>query len=98
MTPKLITATILAVLVAAPASAGPLKQTWHRQQVRIGKGIANGSIRPLEAIGLELREAAIRNQARFLKSTGGGLSPLEKGYLRSQLKGASGAIRFHRHN
>jgi hypothetical protein len=95
---KIITATVLAILIAAPASAGPLNNTWHHQQARIGKGLANGSLTPGEAIGLEAREAAIRGEARFLRATGGGLSPAEKGFLGSQLAAASGAIHFHKHN
>ncbi|MGB8397704.1 hypothetical protein [Bradyrhizobium sp.] len=95
---KIITATALAILFAAPASAGPLNNIWHHQQVRIGNGIASGRLTPVEAIGLEAREAFIRGEARFLRATGGGLSPAEKGFLRSQLAAASGAIRYHKHN
>jgi len=98
MTLKIITATVLAMLVAAPASAGPLRNAWNHQQVRIGKGIVNGSLTPVEAIGLELRAAAIRRQARVMSSTGGGLSPLERNYLRAQLHASSAAIRYHKHN
>ena len=95
---KIITATVLAILVAAPASAGPLLNKWNHQQVRIGKGIVNGSLTPAEAIGLELRAAAIRSQARVMRATGGGLSPSEKSYLSSQLAASSAAIRYHKHN
>ena len=95
---KIITATVLAMLVAAPASAGPLRNAWNHQQVRIGKGIVNGSLTPAEAIRLELRAAAIRSQARVMSATGGGLSPSERAYLRSQLVASSGAIRYYKHN
>ena len=95
---KIITATVLAMLIAAPASAGPLSNAWHRQQVKIGKGIVNGKLTPGEAIGLELRAAAIRGQARVLSATGGGLNPMERAYLASQLAAARGAIYYHKHN
>ena len=98
MTLKIITAAVLATLVAAPASAGPLGNAWHRQQVSIGKGLINGSLRPGEAIRLEAREAAIKHQWRHMKATGGGLSPIEKVYLGSQLVAARGAIYYHKHN
>lgn len=98
MSLKIITATVLAILVAAPASAGPLKNAWDRQQVSIGNGLVNGSLTPTEAIRLERQARSIRNQARFLKSTGGGLSPLERVYIGSRLVAARGAIFYHKHN
>jgi len=98
MSLKIITATVLAILVAAPASAGPLGNAWHRQQVSIGKGLVNGSLTPGEAIRLEQQARSIRNQARFLKSTGGGLSLPERVYIGSQLVAARGAIYYHKHN
>lgn len=99
MSLKIITATVLAILVTAPAaSAGPLKNAWDRQQVSIGNGVVNGSITPTEAIRLERQARSIRNQARYLKSTGGGLSPLEKVYIGTRLVASRGAIFYHKHN
>ena len=98
MTLKIITAALLATLIAAPASAGPLGNAWHRQQTSIGKGLVKGSLTPREAIRLEQREVAIKNQYQHMKSTGGGLNFGEKVYLGSQLAGARGAIYYHKHN
>ena len=98
MTLKIITAALLATLIAAPASAGPLGNAWHRQQTSIGKGLINGKLTPREVIGLEAREAAIKHQWQHMKSTGGGLNFGEKVYLGTQLAGARGAIYYHKHN
>jgi len=101
---QLITALALATLVVAPAtvvtpaSAGPLKDAWVRQEKSIINGVSNGTIRAGEAARLENREASIAHQAAVLRSTGGGLSPLEKFYLGTQLVGARGAIVYHKHN
>ena len=96
MSLKIIPATVLAILVAAPASAGPLSNAWHRQQVSIGKGLVNGSLTPGEAIRLEQQARSIRNQARFLKSNG--LTVPERVYIASRLVAARGAIYYHKHN
>ena len=98
MSLKIITATLLAILVAAPASAGPLSNAWHRQQVSIGKGLINNSLTVDEAIRLEKRAQSIRDQARHLKSTGGGLSFPEKVLIGTRLVAARGAIFYHKHN
>ena len=95
---QLITALALAAFVAAPASAGPLKNAWVRQQVSIAKGVANGSIKPREFARLQNREASILNQAAILKATGGGLGPMEKAYLGARLAVARGSIFYHKHN
>jgi hypothetical protein len=95
---KLITAVALATLVAAPASAGPLRDAFVRQQTRITNGVANGSIKPGEFVKLQRQQASILRQARFLRQTGGGLSPAEKVYLRARQLSARGAIYYHKHN
>jgi hypothetical protein len=95
---QLIAVLALATLVAAPASAGPLKRAWVRQQVSIAHGVANGSIKPREFKRLEKREASILHQAAVLRATGGGLGPFERAYLGARLAGARGAIFFHKHN
>jgi hypothetical protein len=95
---KLITAMALAILVVAPASAGPLANAFHRQQVSIGNGLISGRLTVNEALRLESREASIRNQYLFLKSTGGGLGPVERAYLGARLVGARAAIFYHKHN
>jgi hypothetical protein len=94
----IITATVLATLVADSASAGPLRNAWNRQQVSIGRGLIDGSLGPREAIRLERRAISIRNQARFLRWTGGGLGPRERAYLGWRLMNARAAIYRHRHN
>jgi hypothetical protein len=95
---QLITALALATLVTVPASAGPLKDAWIRQETRITDGLADGSLTPGEAVRLQHREDSIRNQAIFLKSTGGHLGPVERAYLGARLAVARGSIFFHRHN
>jgi hypothetical protein len=95
---KLITALALATFVAAPASAGPLKNAWVRQQVSITKGVVNGKLTPGEFGKLQRQQTRILKEARFLKSTGGGLGPLERAYLGARLIGARGAIYYHKHN
>jgi hypothetical protein len=101
---QLITALALATLVAAPAavvtpaSAGTLKNAWVRQETSIAHGLADGSLTPGEAVRLQHREDSIRNQAIFLKSTGGHLGPAERAYLGARLAVARGAIFVHRHN
>ena len=46
---KLITPAVLATLVAAPASAGPLANAFQRQKAAIGNGLANNSLTLNEA-------------------------------------------------
>jgi hypothetical protein len=48
---KLITALVLATVVAAPASAGPLKDTFVRQQQRIANGVVNNQLGPVSSPG-----------------------------------------------
>jgi hypothetical protein len=94
----IITATVLATLAADSASAGPLKNRWQHQQVRIGNGLVHGTLTPREAIRLERQAMQIRREARFLRSTGGHLGPYERAYLRWRLNGSSAAIHYHKHN
>ena len=95
---KLITALALATLVTAPASAGPLKDAFVRQQTSITNGVANGSIKPGEFVRLQRQQASILRQANFLRQTGGGLGPIEKAYLGARMISARGAIYHHKHN
>jgi hypothetical protein len=95
---KIVTGMLLATMLAAPASAGPLANAWDRQQVAIGNGVANGSLNPGEAIRLEQRAQSIKNQYQFFKSTGGGLGPAERAFLGARLIGARAAIFYHKHN
>jgi hypothetical protein len=95
---KFITALALAVLGAVPASAGPLQNRWVNQQTSIMNGVVNGKIKPWEFAKLQRQQASILRQARFLRSTGGGLSPLERVYLHSRLTAARGAIFYHKNN
>lgn len=95
---QLITAMVLTSVVAGSASAGPLQNAWQRQQVSIARGIADGSLTPREAIRLERRAINIRNEAAYLRATGGHLGPYERAYLRARLIGARAAIYRHRHN
>jgi len=94
---KLITATmLLASLIAAPASAGPLANAFHRQQVSIGKGLVDGSLNAREAQRLENREVSIRNQFRNFKASGGGVNFGERLVLAGRLINARRAIHFNR--
>ena len=95
---KLIIATLLGTLTAAPALAGPLGDAYHRQQVSIGKGLVNGSLSPAEAIRLEQRAQRIKHEWQFLRATGGGLGPFERAYLGARLVGARAAIHWHKHH
>ena len=62
---NIMTALLLAILGTAPASATPLANAFHRQQVSIGRGLADGSLRPGEAIQLDADEPqARRGQAQ----------------------------------
>jgi len=99
---KLITALALAVAVVAPAvtpaDAGPLKNTFLRQQGRIANGVANGQLSPGEFARLQKQQARIVTEAAILKATGGGLSPGERMYLRARQAGASANIFIKKHN
>jgi len=95
---QLITAMMLTSIVAGSASAGPLENAWNRQQVSISRGIADGSLTPREVVRLERRAINIRNEAAFLRSTGGGLGPIERAYIGARLIGARASIYYHRHN
>jgi hypothetical protein len=95
---KLITAAVLATLVAAPASAGPLGNAFQRQKAAIGNGLANNSLTLGEAGRLIDRTKRIKNEYQFLKATGGGLGPLERMYLGARLVGNRAAIFRHKHN
>jgi hypothetical protein len=97
---KLMTALALATLVAVPAtaSAGPLKNTFARQQARIANGVVNGQLNAGEFARLQKQQTRILKEAAFLKSTGGGLSPLERTFLRARQGGASANIFIKKHN
>jgi hypothetical protein len=93
-----ITAIALATLVAAPASAGPLKNTFLNQQGRIANGVANGQLTAGEFAKLQRQQTRILKEAAFLKATGGGLNPAEKLYLRARQAGAGANIFIKKHN
>lgn len=95
---KLVTATVLATLVAAPAFAGVNGRQVH-QQVRILKGVANGSLTLGEFAKLERREALIRREERIMRTMHRGtLTPLDRFVLNRRLDAASGAIWRKKHN
>ena len=93
-----ITATVLTCIVAGSASAGPLEDAWLRQKLSIANGIADGSLSYREAIRLERRAIAIRNEAAYLRYTGGYLGPFERAYLGARLLEQRSGIYDHRHN
>jgi hypothetical protein len=95
---ELITAMVLVSVVTGSASAGPLENAWQRQKASIINGLADGSLTLREAIPLERRAIAIRNEAAYLRYTGGHLGPYERAYLGARLIGARAAIYYHRHN
>src|SRR5262245_55936032 len=98
MIAKLVTATVLATLVAAPAFAGVNGRQTH-QQVRILKGVVNGSITFPEFVKLEKREALIRREERVMRTMHGGtLTPFDRFVLNRRLDAASGAIWRKKHN
>jgi hypothetical protein len=98
MTLKLISAITLATLIAAPASAGPLRDAFVRQQTSITTGVANGTVKPGEFVRLQRQQASILRQAKFLQKTGGGLNGVEKAYIGARMIAARGAIYYHKHN
>ena len=89
---KLIIALALATFVAAPASAGPLKDTFVRQQTRIANGVVNGQLTAGEFTRLQRQQASILRQAKFLTSTGGGLGPAERAIHPARPIGAGAQI------
>ena len=93
-----ITAMVLTGIVAGSASAGPLENAWQRQKLSIANGLADGSLSYREAINLSRRAIAIRNEAAYLRFTGGYLGPFERAYLGARLLQQRGAIYYHRHN
>ena len=97
---KLMTALALATLVAVPAtaSAGPLKNTFVRQQARIANGVVNGQLGPGEFARLQKQQASILKDAAVLKANDGKLGPLERAYLRARQGGASANIFIKKHN
>ena len=95
---KLITAAVLAILVAAPASAGPLGNAFQRQKAAIGNGLANNSLTLGEAGRLIHQTKRIKHEYQFLKATGGGLGPFERMYLGARLIGNRANIFRHKHN
>ena len=95
---QIITTVLLATVVTSAASAGPLENAWYRQKVSIANGLADNSLSYKEAIRLERRAIAIRNEAAYLRYTGGQLRPWERAYLGARLLGQRAAIYYHRHN
>ena len=99
---KLITALALAVAVVAPAAtpahAGPLKNTFVRQQTRIANGVVNGQLSPGEFAKLQKQQARILKEGAILKASGGGLNAGERLYLRARQAGASAKIFIKKHN
>ena len=100
---KLITALALAIVVAAPlattsASAGPLKNTFLRQQARIANGVANGQLTPGEFARLQGQQTRILQERAILKASGNGLKVAERLYLRARQAGASANIFIKKHN
>jgi hypothetical protein len=95
---KLITALALATVAAAPASAGPLKDAFVRQQQRIANGVVSGQLSPGEFAKLQRQQTRILKEAKFLKKTGNGLNAAERLYLRARQSGASANIFIKKHN
>lgn len=54
------------------------KERAERQEKRIDKGVANGSLTKREEIKLEAKEAALRREARQDKRDGVGMTKAEK--------------------
>ncbi len=93
----LAAAIALATLsTAMPASAGPIKNTWLRQEARIQNGFATGALTPGEYARLQGRQAFIAGEVALLRANG--LSPVERGFIRAQQFGNSAGIFFHKHN
>ncbi|MEW6338191.1 MAG: hypothetical protein ACOY3Y_00275 [Acidobacteriota bacterium] len=100
-TPKsdmILAAGLLAAAFAGSADAATVNQRQHRQQVRIGQGIASGALTPREAMRLEARSASIARQEAVMRRTGGGLGPAERSILRQRLDHLSGAIWRQKHD
>jgi hypothetical protein len=98
---KLITAAVLATvvattLIAAPASAGPLGNAFQRQKAAIGNGLANNSLTLNEAGRLIKQTKRIKKEYQFLNA--GGLNSLERMYLGARLVGNWASIYYHKHN
>jgi hypothetical protein len=88
---------LLGVLVAGAAEAGTVDGRQARQQARIARGIASGSLTPLETARLERRAAAVaRTEAAMRRS--GGLSCRERAVLDRRLDRLSAAIRVQTHD
>ena len=89
---------LLGLLVAGAAEAGTVDGRQARQQARIARGIASGSLTPLETARLEHRAAAVARTEAAMRRSGGGLSRRERAVLDCRLDSLSAAIRVQTHD
>jgi len=81
-----------------PPVTGPISARQHRQQQRIGQGIANGSLTPAEAARLEKQEARLNREIRQERRDGGGLNAAERGRIKRQQNSMSRRIHRQKHD
>ena len=99
MTMKLITASLLASLIAGPALAHGIDGREANQHRRIEHGVRHGSLTPRETHRLERREASIAAQeARMRAHHHGHLTRHDRHLLNKRLNRTSAAIWRDKHD
>ena len=104
MTVRTVATALLGLVLAAPATAAPVRRGGHinarehRQTVRIRDGVREDAINRRELNRLRGDEAAIRAEERVYRRSGGGLSLAERRDLARDLNRTSREIVRFTHN
>jgi Spy/CpxP family protein refolding chaperone len=107
MSTRTVLAAVLSFTMCAPAAAlaaGPghhpagINARQQRQTTRIKNGVKNDELTRGETARLRADEAAIRQEARVYRQSGGGLSPAERRDLERDLNRVSRQIYRAKHN
>ena len=97
----ILAAGAIALTAFSPSIAGAqtIRQREHNQQERIGNGVKNGTLSPVETARLETRQAALRSQLRADKTLNGGkLTPAERAQAQQELNTLSKQIYATKHD
>lgn len=88
----------LAVLVALPAFAAPVRTRAANQQARINQGVASGQLNGREAARLQVQHNALRREIRRDTRDGGGLTAAERAKIQHHENQLSRRIAVQKHD
>jgi hypothetical protein len=92
-------AVAVALLAAAPASAGTIPNRSERQQQRIAQGVGSGELTARETARLEGREAGLHREIGAMRRANGGtLTPSERALVNHQQNRLSRSIDRQKHD